>query len=362
MEDFFYNDTIKAVDAKFEAQKLAFAPMAFQATMALRDLGLLKAISDAKDAGITLADLARTCQVSEYGVGVLLEMGLSAGLVKLVLEADPWRFVLGKVGFFVLNDRLTTVNLDFTQDVCYLGMANLTQAIKEGKPAGLKALGDWPTIYEGLSRLPRKAQDSWFAFDHYYSDVAYPDALPIVFEKPVGMLVDIGGNTAKWALTCVRYHQDVKVTIVDLPGQAGMARTNIQAAGAQDRVFTHEANILDPSSRIPAGADVVWMSQFLDCFSLDEVTAILKKVGLSVGPECRVFVLEPFWDKQRFRAATYSLHGGSLYFTAMANGNSKFYNSEELTQAIGLGGFDLVCAHHYLGANAYSLMEYRKRP
>jgi hypothetical protein len=41
--------------------------------------------------------------------------------------------------------------MDFTHDVSYLGTFHLQEALTTGKPAGLKVLGDWPTIYEGLS-------------------------------------------------------------------------------------------------------------------------------------------------------------------------------------------------------------------
>ena len=42
----FKEDNIRAVDAKFEAQKIAFAPLCFQAVRAMLELGLLKAIED----------------------------------------------------------------------------------------------------------------------------------------------------------------------------------------------------------------------------------------------------------------------------------------------------------------------------
>lgn len=50
----------------------------------------------------------------------------------------------------------------------------------------------------------------------------------------------------------------------------------------------------------------------------------------------------------------------SLYFTCMANGNSKMYRFEELRDAIEASGFRLKDAHHNLGSNAYSLLEFGK--
>ncbi len=250
--------------------------------------------------------------------------------------------------------------MDFTHDVCYAGAFRLEEALRRGEPAGLTVFGSWKTIYQALSSLPPAVQSSWFAFDHYYSDGAFPEALGVVFKEPKKHLMDIGGNTAKWALACFRHNPAVKVTIVDLPGQAEMARQTVRQAQAQDRISVHEADVLDPSSRLPEGVDAVWMSQFLDCFSLSEVTAILAKVAAAVDGRCDVFVMEPLWDKQRYPAATYSLHATSLYFTAMANGNSKMYGTDELVRAVTKAGFSLREASHRIGPNDYSILRFRK--
>ena len=64
-----------------------------------------------------------------------------------------------------------------------------------------------------------------------------------------------------------------------------MHRTRSQLAVAAENLRPHEGrftlaptNVLDPKASLPAGADVYWMSQFLDCFSEDEIRSILKRV------------------------------------------------------------------------------------
>ena len=103
------------------------------------------------------------------------------------------------------------------------------------------------------------------------------------------------------------------------------------------------------------------MSQFLDCFSLHQITKILKKIHPAASSETDIYVLEPIWDKQRFEAAAYSLQATSLYFTCIANGNSKMYRFDELKNAIEDGGFELKEAHHNLGINCYTLFRFRKK-
>lgn len=360
--DKFRDDTIRAVDAKFEAQKIAFAPLCFQAVRALIELNLLQTIEDSGDAGITRKELAKKTNVSEYGAGVLCEMALGMNVIKLTKNASEERFIIGKIGWMLLNDDLTKANFWFTNDICYQGAWDLAASVKSGRPEGLKVFGEkWTTVYEALSSLPEKAKKSWFDFDHFYSDIAFPEALPIVFAEHPRTMTDIGGNTAKWSIACCAYNPDVKMTIVDLPGQTAVAEKNAAAAGFSDRIGFCTGNILDEATELPDAPDAVWMSQFLDCFSLHQITKILKKVHKAASPNTHVYVLEPLWDRQHFEASSYSLMATSLYFTCIANGNSKMYRYDELVGAISEAGFELKTAHHNLGSNAYSLLVFRKK-
>lgn len=365
MENKWYcSDKIRAFDAKIEAIKIAFSPMTFQAVRALLELGVMKRISDAGDAGMTKEELAESAGISVYGISVLVEVALGMGILKL---NEEWaangveKYVLGKIGWFFLEDELTRVNFNFTNDICYKGAFNLIDSVKTGKPEGLKVFGEnWTTIYEALSTLPEREKKSWFEFDHFYSDCAFPEALPIVYAKKPRQLFDIGGNTAKWALASCRYDSDVHITIIDLPGQTAVAQKNVADAGFSDRISFVSGNVLDAKTNFPAGADAVWMSQFLDCFSLHQITKILTKIYNSVDENCDVFVMEPLWDMQRFEAESFALQATSLYFTCMANGNSKMYRYGELVGAIEKSGFRLVTAHHNLGSYSYSILNFRK--
>ena len=363
----YTNDKIRALDAKFDAQKIAFAPLVFQAVRSLLELDVLRVISDApvgKDGaeGLTLQELTEKTGLSNYGLRVLLEIALTVNIVKVQPEGGEDRFVLGKTGWFLLEDEMTRANFNFVNDVCYKGAFELTRSVKEGKPLGLEVFGhEGKTIYEVLSILPEPAKTSWFAYDHYYSDIQFKDALPIVFAGKPKKITDIGGNTAKWTICCCRYDPNVELTIVDLPGQIAVAEQEVKKAGFSDRVKTHTCNILNEETVIPPGADVVWMSQFLDCFSLEDIVRIMKKVGKASGPNTDVFILEPLWDMQKYQTASYILQATSIYFCCMANGKSKMYNSIEFKATIESSGFDVVEEWHHLGPNDYSLLRCRCR-
>lgn len=331
----YQHDPLNALQAKTEAQKLAFAPIVFHTARTLRDLGILAALDAAGKHGLDAKQIAAQTDVSEYGVKVLLDMALSAHIVTW----NKPNYILANLGYFLANDGMTRANLDFTADVCYAAMMHLTEAIKEGTPAGLKELGDWPTIYEGLSRLPEKAKESWFNFDHFYSDRSFPILLERVFANKPKRLFDIGGNTGKWALQCCQHDQDVNVTIIDLPQQIEMALANAEQAGFADRIHGYPANMLDKTQSLPQGADIWWMSQFLDCFSPMEILSILRRVRAAMDDNATVYILELFWDAQRYDAAAYSLNATSLYFTCLANGNSRFYRSEDFLELVEEAGF-----------------------
>lgn len=357
----YYEDKIRAIDAKVEAIKIAFSPLSFQAIRALIELGLLQMISDAGDEGITVAELSKKSNVSEYGISVLSEMALGMGVLKFNPSSETEKLVLGKTGWFLLEDDCTKVNFNFTNDICYKGAFDLMKSVQNGKPEGLNIFGNkWTTIYEALSTLPEREKKSWFDFDHFYSDVAFPEALPIVYKNKPKNLFDIGGNTGKFAIASCKYDPDVHVSIIDLPGQTAVAEKNAKDAGFENRISFVSGNVLDVNTKLPSGANAVWMSQFLDCFSLHQVTKILTKIYNSVDENCDVFVMEPLWDMQKYEGESYALQATSLYFTCMANGNSKMYRYGELVDAIEKAGFHLVTAHHNLGSNFYSILNFRK--
>ena len=330
MKKYYKKDTKSAFQAKFDAQKIAFAPVVFQATKVMRHLGILELVEKKGNDGITADEISSQLDISLYGVKVLLDMGLSAELFWLNNE----HFILTKTGHFIIADTMTRVNMDFINDVCYEGLFYLEDAIRTEKPAGLKVFGEWKTIYQALSQLPPKVQKSWFAFDHFYSDVAFSRALKEVFKTRPKRLFDVGGNTGKWALRCVEYDDDVHVTILDLPGQLDKAMFNAQKRGFEARIDGYPIDLLSKDAVFPTGTDAIWMSQFLDCFSEEEIVSILKRAQAAMSEDTILYILETYWDRQAFEAGAFSLNSTSLYFTAMANGNSRMYHSKDMIKLV----------------------------
>jgi hypothetical protein len=346
----YTQEHLSAREAQRQAEFIAWGPMVFQASRLMVKFGILSMIRDSAD-GLTKEEIVQATGLSDYAVTCLLEAALCIGIILVDMECD--RFTISKTGWFLLNDPATRANLDFNHDVNYMGMFRLEEALKEGKPAGLEYFGNWPTIYEGLSELPDHVLRSWLAFDHFYSDSSFPEALGIVLgEHHVKSLYDVGGNTGKWALSCVSYDPEVRVTVLDLPRQIEMMQENIKDKQGANRISGYGINLLDDSVSFPkaeGGLDAIWMSQFLDCFSKDQIVSILKRAKAAMTAETRIYIMETLWDRQRFEPASFCLTMTSLYFTALANGNSKMYNTKDMELCISEAGLEIETIHDFLG-------------
>lgn len=352
---FYTKENKTALQAKEYAQWIAFAPIVFQATRSLQNFGILLAVENAGKEGISIKEVSDTLNLPYYGVRVLMEAGLGIGLL---LNNDE-KYTVTKTGYFILHDDLTKVNLDFVHDVCYEGMFSLEKSISTATPEGLKTFGSWSTFYEGLAHLEPHVRKSWLAFDHFYSDDSFPEVLPIVFQSKPKTMLDIGGNTGKWSVACTNFDPEVHVTIMDLPGQTEMATKNINERNLQNRVSFYPTNILDEKIPFPKGFDVIWMSQFLDCFSDEQIISILKRCCSSINAGGTIYIMELFWDKQRFEAASFSLQMTSLYFTNIANGNSQMYNSKTFISLIEASGLEVEEVINNIGIS-HTLLKCKK--
>lgn len=346
----YTEERLTAREAQRQAELIAWGPVVFQAARLMVKFGILDLLRDS-DEGLTRAEICQKTRLSDYAVKCLTEASLSIGLILVDAETD--RFTLSKTGWFLLTSPNIRVDMDFCHDVNYEGWFHLEESLLNGRPEGLRHFGPWPTVYEGLSSLPPQVQKSWFGFDHFYSDNSFPQALKIIFgEHGVKSLYDVGGNTGKWALQCVGYDPEVEVTILDLPQQIRLMQDNIKGKPGAERISGYDIDLLDETAQFPqreAGLDAIWMSQFLDCFSMEQIVSILKRAKGAMTAQTRLYIMETLWDRQQYETAALCLTMTSLYFTAIANGNSKMYNTEDMEQCIREAGLEIEQIHDHLG-------------
>ena len=349
-------EKMKAVEAQRLAHEISFGPVIFQVSRLMVKFGIFQMLLDTKE-GLTLEEIGEKTGLSHYAVQSLLYASLTAGTV--LCKED--KYTTSKAGWFLLNDPLVQVDMGMTHDVIYQGLFHLEETLLSGKPVGLKEVfGDYPTIYEALSTLPSEVKKSWFNWDHYFSDQSFDEALPIVFANKPKRLLDVGGNTGKYALRCVDYDENVQVTIVDLPQQLGMMKEFVAGKKGFERISGHAANLLDKSVKLPEGYDVIWMSQLVSAFSEEEVTSVLARAAEVMNDETVLYINETLWDRQRFEAGAYCLTQITLYFACVANGNSKMYNYPDLLRCINNAGLSVEMIHDGLG-KGHSLLVCKKK-
>ena len=136
-----------------------------------------------------------------------------------------------------------------------------------------------------------------------------------------------------------------------MPGYVETAKEQFHEKGFGHRIAFYPMNILDESQKFPAGFDAIWMSQFLDCFSEEQIVSILKRCKLALNPHGHIYILETFWDRQRFEASAFSLQQTSLYFTVMANGNSQMYDSEVFIRCLTKAGIEVIEQKDFIGVS-----------
>lgn len=343
------------------AQFLAWGPVFFQAARVLRDRGILKVLIGNAAAGLGVDEIAERTQTSPYGVTVLLEAGLSAGLVTRELVNEQVVFRPTQVAYLVHRDPMTRANMNFVHDVCYRAMGHLDEAIADGAPSGLVELGKWPTIYEGLAHLGEPARSSWLEFDHFYSDDSFPLVMEHVFQSAPKRVLDVGCNTGKFTLTLLRHDKTVHVTGADLPGQIASCKRNVDGAGLAARVSYHPVDLLKSDASLPTGHDVIWMSQFLCCFSEPEIVHVLTAARRTMGPNTRLLIMDTFWDQQPTEAGQVVLHATSLYFTCLANGNSRMYDGVTFKRLVRQAGLVVESERNAIGWG-HTLLECKVTP
>lgn len=337
---------LTVAEARFEAQRIAFAPVVFQVVQVMRRTGLLSQLVSARD-WLAQVDLESSSGLSGYAVTVLLETAFSAGVVDRRQDASHpqagnvhWR--ASSVGRLIERDPLVRVNMDFVNDVCYRSLTHLEEALIEGRPAGLRELGPWTTFYEGMAAMPEPARSSWFNYDHFYSDSAFPAALEVLASRHVVHVADVGANTGRFAVAFLQRFERGKVTLCDLPQQLALARANLEQHGLLARTTLFPCDLLDGASQLPgaeAAPDAFWMSQFVCCFTETQIVSILRRAAAAVRDAGSIFVLDTFWDDQVHTAAAYCLVNTSPYFATVANGNSRMYRLDlflSLAQEAGL--------------------------
>jgi hypothetical protein len=77
-------------------------------------------------------------------------------------------------------------------------------------------------------------------------------------------------------------------------------------------------------------------------------------------PGSTLYILDTFWDRQEHEVASFCLQAISLYFTCLANGNSRMYKFSEIAALVEAAGLKIESVSGTLGICS-SLLACRRR-
>lgn len=337
------------IESLTNAQKLVFSPMVFQAIGSLLDFGILQSLDETPQAAEKLRE---RLNLDEYTISTLLDV---AQVADIVCQDKNGEFLVTQTGKAFLYDQMTIVNFNFIRNCCYLGASELTKSFNEASPAGLKFYSNSKDkkLYSELPSMPKDFKDSWYSFDNYYSDNCFEEVYNYIMKRNPSKIFDIGGNTGKFEQICLKKSSNIEITMLDL-------KENIDVVSQKEELKYckfYPINVLDKNNSFPRFSGAVLMSQFLDCFSKEEISFILSNVVKSAKRGTYIYILEPFTDNQVFEGAKYSLVNTSLYFTCIANGNSKMYKKYEIVEIAKNVGLEICNIYENVGINDYTLLE-----
>ncbi len=346
------NKKHSTVETLTQAQRIAFAPLTFQAIGSMLDFGILELLDKES---LSLSKITEKLNLSEYTLKTLIEIGEVSGIIK---KNSDKTYSIAPLGKIFLYDKMTKVNFNFVRDVCYLGASEMSTSFVNEKPEGLnKFIQKSDTIYPLIPSLPQKIKQSWYEFDHFYSDNCFEIIYKIITSNSPSKIFDIGGNTGKFERICLKNNPNTDITMIDLPENIEAVCRNDELKGCK----FHAKNVLNNEKPFPKMTGAILMSQFLDCFSKKQIKFILTNIEKSIDNNTKIYILEPFTDNQNFDGARFSLVHTSLYFTCMANGNSKMYTKLEMIELIEKSNLIVTNIYENIGPFDYTLLECKKR-
>lgn len=173
-------------------------------------------------------------------------------------------------------------------DLCF---TELLHTVRTGEPAYPRRFGR--TFWDDLSTVEELGR----SFDALMGGRLTAEAPAVATAYPWGALehvVDVGGGDGTLLIAILRAHDDLRGTVVDLPGPAARAERAIARAGLGDRAAVRAGSFFDP---LPAGAGGYLLSGVLHDWDDEDAARILRRCAEAAGRAGRVLVVDHVADE-----------------------------------------------------------------
>lgn len=282
------------------------------------------------DGPVACAPLARRARVPEERMRVLLNGGVSLGLLKM------------KRGGYALTTRGAALagvpglaDMIRHHDVLYRDLADPVAFFRGEVETELA--GFWPYVFgAGAARDPDAAARYSALMADSQAMVA-ADTLATVSLSGVKRLMDIGGGTGAFLGAVAEAAPEVGLVLFDLPAVVPEARQRLAAYA--DRLEIRPGSFRDDS--LPEGVDAISLVRVLYDHADETVAALLQSCRQALPPGGRIIISEPMTGGSRPERAGDAYF--ALYCMAMRTGRAR---SAAEVEALLIGaGFENVTAH-----------------
>jgi L-tyrosine C(3)-methyltransferase len=231
--------------------------------------------------------------------------------------------------------------LGWQAHIVYPSEVDFIESLKQFKNVGLRHFeGDADNIYH---RLPH---DSFIAkvFHDAMSSLSgsvNADLAKLPIFKDIKHLVDAGGGDGTNAITLVRAHPHLRVTVFDGATACDKAKEKIAIAGLSEQVTTYAGDFfIDP---FPHNIDAVLFGHMMPIWSPERDTALLQRAYDALPNGGKVLVFNMMGDDDEIGPMSAAL--GSPYFLTTATGEGMMYSWHEHESFLAAAGFQQTERH-----------------
>ncbi|MGG8408116.1 methyltransferase [Streptomyces sp. 12297] len=294
------------------------------------EVGLFDALD--KYPGSTGEVLAKELSLDAHGTRVLLLACSALDVVER--DGDGYRNSELAARFLVTDAPQSMASFAvYNQKIQQQGSTHFTAAVREGRAAGLDEFpGSGDTLYARLAERP--------ALESLFQEAmgAYTRLSPRMLDVPqldeVGTLVDVGGGDATNALRLCGRHPGLSVSLVDLPSVCGIAEERIAAAGMEQRIDCHPADMFEDPW--PKG-DAILMSHLVEIFDEERIMRLYDKAFAQLPPGGKLFIWTLTCDDDE--AGGLQAAKSSIYFLTVASGQGMAYPARQHEHWLREAGF-----------------------
>jgi hypothetical protein len=289
---------------------------------AAQRLGVFAALAGA---AATPAELASRLGLTEPGTRLLLDTLCASGVVR---TARDQRYELEPGSRKWLDPGSPTYVGDYLADThhYWAWWDGLEALVRDGAGVELhaKAADDpyWDSYITGQYQLARLVSAS--------------AAKAAALAPGARSLLDVAGGHGEFAMALCRRHEQLRATVVDLPGSARVGRRIVAAAGMAERVSVIDGDIFE--------ADLGGPHDGALCFNIvhhlrpDQARALFERVASALAPGAPIFVLDLFDRPPGRRPDSASFLG--LFFLLTSGADT--YTIPEVSQWLSEAGFGPV--------------------